>query len=186
MKGKCIITAMIAVIATVAAVTPAAQAGPLLSGYGGPGTGSQAILGSTLLNGPRGGGGASSGGGSGASAGGVSGFGSPGAQATGAAGRSHRAAGAGGAGGPSPAGQGGTSRAGEGNGGGPSAGRPAALYPSAQGEAQQSSPMLGLSAADLLYLLLALAALALTGLLSARLARGAQDGGSGQQPGMGG
>jgi hypothetical protein len=40
-----------------AALTPAlASAGSLLSGYGGPGQGSQAILGSTLLNGPRGGG----------------------------------------------------------------------------------------------------------------------------------
>ncbi|HEY2182156.1 MAG TPA: hypothetical protein VGH09_10835 [Solirubrobacteraceae bacterium] len=37
----------------------AAVAGPLLSGYGGPGQGSQAILGSTLLNGPSGGGGSS-------------------------------------------------------------------------------------------------------------------------------
>jgi hypothetical protein len=37
----------------------AAVAGPLLSGYGGPGQGSQAILGSTLLNGPSGGGGPS-------------------------------------------------------------------------------------------------------------------------------
>ena len=41
-----------------AAVAPAsAPASPLLSGYGGPGQGTQAILGSTLLNGPSGGGG---------------------------------------------------------------------------------------------------------------------------------
>ena len=35
---------------------PAASASPLLSGYGGPGQGNQAILGSTLLNGPGSGG----------------------------------------------------------------------------------------------------------------------------------
>jgi len=40
-----------------------AQANPLLSGYGGPGQGNQAILGSALLNGPAGGGGGASGGG---------------------------------------------------------------------------------------------------------------------------
>lgn len=34
-----------------------AAASPLLSGYGGPGAGSQVILGSALVNGPRGGGG---------------------------------------------------------------------------------------------------------------------------------
>lgn len=36
-----------------------AGANPLLSGYGGPGQGNQAILGSTFINGPSGGGGAS-------------------------------------------------------------------------------------------------------------------------------
>jgi hypothetical protein len=39
----------------------APAASPLLSGYGGPGQGTQAILGSTLLNGPSGGGGGSTG-----------------------------------------------------------------------------------------------------------------------------
>ena len=38
-----------------------AQANPMLSGYGGPGEGSQAILGSTLINPPAGGGGATGG-----------------------------------------------------------------------------------------------------------------------------
>ena len=49
----------IAALATAfAAVAPAsAPASPLLSGYGGPGQGTQAILGSTLLNGPSSGGG---------------------------------------------------------------------------------------------------------------------------------
>ena len=50
------------VVATVALALPAlARANPLLSGYGGPGQGSQALLGATLT-GPRGGGGAGSGG----------------------------------------------------------------------------------------------------------------------------
>ena len=41
-----------------AACAPAgAEANPLLSGYGGPGLGDQAIIGATLLNGPGGGGG---------------------------------------------------------------------------------------------------------------------------------
>jgi cobalamin biosynthesis Mg chelatase CobN len=53
---------------TATALAPAAsRAGSLLSGYGGPGEGNQAILGSALLNGPSGGGGGS--GGSGRTAG---------------------------------------------------------------------------------------------------------------------
>ena len=60
-------------IATSVLVVPAlcasARASPLLSGYGGPGQGSQAILGSTLINGPPSGGG-SRGGGRGAGGGG--------------------------------------------------------------------------------------------------------------------
>jgi hypothetical protein len=47
------------------ALPPATAAGPLLSGYGGPGAGAQTILGAALLNGPAGG----SGGGSGTSSG---------------------------------------------------------------------------------------------------------------------
>lgn len=52
----------------------ALASGPLLSGYGGPGTGAQAIIGATLLNGPGGGSSGrapgSPGGGSGSSSGG--------------------------------------------------------------------------------------------------------------------
>src|ERR1700736_6516079 len=47
-----------------AALPTTADAGPLLSGYGGPGQGNQAILGSTLLGGSAGGSGTSGGGGS--------------------------------------------------------------------------------------------------------------------------
>jgi hypothetical protein len=57
-----------ATVATVAALSGAApgvaSANSLLGGYGGPGQGNQAILGSALLNGPSGGNGGGSGGGS--------------------------------------------------------------------------------------------------------------------------
>jgi hypothetical protein len=53
---------------TAVALSPASSlASSLLSGYGGPGEGNQAILGSALLNGPSGGGGASGGGSTGSS-----------------------------------------------------------------------------------------------------------------------
>ncbi len=72
MRRNCIILGPLALLALLAAPAPAALAGgPLLSGYGGPGAGAQAIIGGTLLNGPRGG----SGGGSGGSAGGSASFG---------------------------------------------------------------------------------------------------------------
>ena len=41
--------ALVAALAVSAAAPLVAHAGPLLSGYGGPGQGNQAILGSTLL-----------------------------------------------------------------------------------------------------------------------------------------
>jgi hypothetical protein len=56
-----ILTALAVLVATALPATAAASS--LLSGYGGPGQGSQAILGSTLLNGPRSGGGSSGSGG---------------------------------------------------------------------------------------------------------------------------
>jgi hypothetical protein len=63
------ITILIGLVAGATAALPApALASPLLSGYGGPGQGNQAILGSALVNGPRGGGGGGgAGGGSGSS-----------------------------------------------------------------------------------------------------------------------
>jgi hypothetical protein len=60
------------VLALSAAAAPAsAQASPLLSGYGGPGQGNQAILGSALLNGPSSGGGNGSGSATGSARGGA-------------------------------------------------------------------------------------------------------------------
>ena len=51
------IASALALAGFLAALAPlAAYAGsPLLSGYGGPGAGEQAIVGSTLIGGPRGG-----------------------------------------------------------------------------------------------------------------------------------
>jgi hypothetical protein len=58
MTFLCKFTAAATLAAGLAFAPSLASANPLLSGYGGPGQGSQAILGSALLNGPRGGGGA--------------------------------------------------------------------------------------------------------------------------------
>jgi hypothetical protein len=55
MKSHRKITPLIGIVVTLSALVPAsAGASSLLSGYGGPGQGTQAILGSTLLNGPSG------------------------------------------------------------------------------------------------------------------------------------
>src|SRR5262249_48861065 len=63
----------IALLVTLTGAASAAGSSPLLSGYGGPGQGNQAILGSALLNGGRNGGGGSgpaTGGGTGRATGG--------------------------------------------------------------------------------------------------------------------
>ncbi len=71
MKRHRMIVSILVLVPVLAAVTQAsALANSLLSGYGGPGQGSQAILGSSLLNGPRNG---ASAGTSAASASGISG-----------------------------------------------------------------------------------------------------------------
>jgi hypothetical protein len=149
--------------------TPA-LASSLLSGYGGPGEGNQAILGSTLLNGPRGGGG----GGGGAGSVGASGLavssssGSTGIALprTGADGVSRHS------GSPTDAGHGKRAAGGIGR----SSVRAVSPYPvSEQDRAAQSvgadSGAFGLSGADLLYLLLAVCGLAVTAVLTARLTR---------------
>jgi hypothetical protein len=128
-----------------AALPTTADAGPLLSGYGGPGQGNQAILGSALLGGSAGGSGTSGGGGSG-SRGGSSRAAHSRAATHGAAGSSKRA----------------DALAGE---------RGASSYPAVEPTASRSGPALGLSGADLAYILLAAAALVLTGALTRRIAR---------------
>jgi hypothetical protein len=149
-----------ATLAVSAALPLTAHAGPLLSGYGGPGQGNQAILGSTLLNGP--------GGGSGGSGGGAQGSSSSGSASTLAA----PMANAGGTGGSS-----GTVRSSRsGHHGAPPSGAPqsglerefaTSSYPTVEPAA--SSSAFGISGADVALLLAALAALAFTGALTWRL-----------------
>jgi hypothetical protein len=158
-------------LSVVALIVPSASAvaNPLLSGYGGPGQGSQAILGSALVNGPGGGGGGGAAGASGSGSAspspgaGVVGGGATGVRGTGVS----SGAAVGGHSKPSgrPAGgvvgQAKTRRA------------PAAavgLYPASE-RAQDAQGVLGLSADELLYIILALGALALAGVFTRRLAR---------------
>jgi hypothetical protein len=169
MRGhRLTITAIVASLTMPAVVPAAALAGPLLSGYGGPGQGNQAILGSGLVGG-RGGDGS---GGHGASAGAASGAGREGSVDSAAV-----PAGAGGAnssgGTSSPKGRhpqaadstpaAVRSRPGE---------RPPGLTrTAATSAAAGGGGTLGLSGADALYILLALGAPALTGALTRVLAR---------------
>jgi hypothetical protein len=180
-RHRQIITAGLLMLA-IASVTPTvASAGPLLSGYGGPGQGNQAILGSALLGGPSAGGGSgghngSSGRGSGASgslggaAGGQSGAGAGAASAGSAA----SAGGVGAAGGAHAAS---ANRGKHGTGavrGASGAGRVSSAHPSsltASSGSVSGSQTLGLSGADLLYILLAFGVLVFAGLLTKRLAR---------------
>jgi hypothetical protein len=155
--------------AGLALVAPlAAHAGPLLSGYGGPGQGNQAILGSTLIGGSGGSGGSGGGGaetsvsaaGSTASSAGVSAA----HTATGAA-RANAS--------------GGSPRSGSrgGSGAGSASARSAAPLGGALSERSYHGPesaggssALGLSAPDVIYIVLAAVALAFTGVLTRRLA----------------
>jgi hypothetical protein len=149
-------------LALALAAPLAAQAGPLLSGYGGPGQGNQAILGSTLIGGPGGGSGGPGGGETATSAsGGAASAAQPVAGAT----------------------QTSASRASSGRGGHGVSGAGTATTRSARpvvGELSDRSypglesagggSALGLSAAEIVYIVLAAAALAFTGLLTRRLA----------------
>ncbi len=162
------ITAIVALLSMPMLVPAAALAGPLLSGYGGPGQGNQAILGSGLVGG-RGGDGS---GGHGSSAGpagraghegsvgsaaasvGAGGANSSSATAT-AKGRHSQAAG--------------STRAGVRS--RPGEPRPGLAPAAATSAAAGGGGALGLSGADALYILLALGALVVTGALTRVLAR---------------
>ncbi len=161
----------------ISAVLPAlASAGSLLSGYGGPGEGNQAILGSALINGRSGKGG--SGGGSGGAAGtGRSGsYGSLIASAREGqiASSSDGSGGSTGTSGPRSSKSGGKQR--QVQAGAEKASSSASQpykqtnRPSTRASGGSSQP-LGLSGADLLYILLALVVLALTGVLTRGLVR---------------
>jgi hypothetical protein len=160
-RSRTITTTVTLTLLAFALSAPAfAGANPLLSGYGGPGEGSQAILGSALLNGPSGGGGGSAGSVAAAAGGGLASAGAGG----GLAAVSREAA----------------SAAGQGRGIADAA-RPASDTGSKTYVAASSSPAsqaavagapaLGLSREDLLYILMALGALVVTGELTRRLAR---------------
>jgi hypothetical protein len=156
--------AVVVLALLIAALTvPAASASPLLSGYGGPGQGNQVILGSALLNGPSDRGGGSSGGGSG-------GGGSSDESLAVSASRSRAAQ-------PTsrPA-SGSTSKA-RAHTPQATAGRPAqdasnsaaAAYLALERD-RGSRPFLGFSVSDLLYVVIGLGVLALTAVLTRRLA----------------
>jgi hypothetical protein len=153
--------ALWALVLAVSALAPTASlAGPLLSGYGGPGVGNQAILGSALLNGPSSGGGA---GGEGSAGGATTPTGAGLEAGTQATQRARRGA---------PTGSGKQSKR--------SAGKASSARPRARlttSAAVSSRERAGgtqapvLSAATLLYVLLALGVLVLTGAFTRGLTR---------------
>jgi hypothetical protein len=168
-------------LAVFMTATTSAAASPLLGGYGGPGEGNQAILGSSLVGGA---------GGSGGSSGGSSGSNG----AAGSTGSSPSAAGGGGASAgvseassTGPSGRGSTSSEGGGHAAGRASGSrsgsaetsggAARTYPPpvSRDDVSQSAPTgsqaLGLSAADLGYALLVLGVLIAAGAVTRRLAR---------------
>lgn len=149
-------TAAVTALALSGLLAQSADAGSLLSGYGGPGQGNQAILGATLLNGPGGGEG-------GGGAAGTQGAVTP---STGLAIGENRSAspGARSEGNPRQRSGGGTTTAPRASGSGS-----ATLHTAP--EASVGSPALGISGADLLYILLGLGALAVTGVVTRQLTR---------------
>jgi hypothetical protein len=170
-------------VAALLALAPAfASANSLLSGYGGPGAGNQAILGSALIGGGGGATGGSSGSGgstgsTGASSGSVGAAGTGESDAVGGNGRGVEAGATGkdaeatGVGGQTGGGAA-DSRRGHGR----ASGGAARAYPvrpldDGSQSATEGSGALGFSAADLGYLLLALAVLGATGIVTRRLAR---------------
>ncbi len=165
----------------VLAPTTAFAGSPLLSGYGGPGAGEQAILGSTLIGGSRGGGASGSGGSGGASLSGSAGAstsGSSGTSSTGSgsvrgskvdtanAGSSSGARGNASKGGATS--QAPRSRRATGVVGGSVS---AYVYPTSQGSIPSASPLSGISSGGVLLLIGILATLALVAVLTQRLSR---------------
>jgi hypothetical protein len=183
MSRKSSITPALVLAGAVFAFVPtAAFAGsPLLSGYGGPGAGEQAILGSTLLNGSHGDGGSSGSSGSGG-AGGADEVGSgttsgsrvstrPGAGSPSRAKAPGSASGSSG-GSKSFKGVGSTSRssAAGGSTGGRASGASTSVYPRSAASAASSS-VIGMSSGDVLAFIAVIATLTLIGVFTVRLAR---------------
>jgi hypothetical protein len=162
--------------------SPLASAGPLLSGYGGPGGGEQAIIGSALLGGPHGGSGTGGSSGSGGSqgsrgaSGGASGGNSGGTGSNGS-GRGRESA-SGSTGGTAVS----SGRATVHDGSAShvrvntrpqsrSAGAAVYVYPRSLRLASADSSVLAISGGDLLALIATIAFLSLVGALTARLVR---------------
>ena len=157
-RHRLITTAVLTALALCVALPGEAGASStLLSGYGGPGEGNQAIIGATLIGGSGGQG--SSGGGS-ESGGASTGARSEGANApsSGSSSRSTRSGGRARA----------TGRAGQASGSSPRSYTPATAAASSRAA---GSSALGLSGTDGLYMILAFGALALTAVITGRLAR---------------
>jgi hypothetical protein len=155
-RKRLTITAAMVVLSLCVLPAGADASSTLLSGYGGPGEGNQAIIGSTLIGG---GGKGGSGGGTQASAGSGSieapasaASGSGGSQAKGGAAHARKGSGV-------PAGH-------------ASGGRASTYTPVAATARDGGGSTLGLTGGDLLYIVLALCALALTAVLTRYLNRG--------------
>jgi hypothetical protein len=166
MKRHRTITPLVGLCLALCLAAPvAAQANPILSGYGGPGQGNQAILGSALLNGPAGGGGGTGGGG-------LAGSGSSGengssttATSAGSAGGGHRGASKQ----SSAHGQSGTPASSPQRTAQPRLDPASAYLAAERGHAAGQSGALGLGGQDLLYIILALGALTLAAVFTRRL-----------------
>lgn len=145
------------------AVPTTAQASSLLSGYGGPGQGNQAILGATVIGGPAGGGSSGSSRGSSASSGGGLALSStPGSTpSTRTKAKSHAKA---------HTRAGASEQQAHASAGAPNAYRASSTLYTTE-TAAVSTPTLGISSADLVYILLAFAALAVTAVITSRLVR---------------
>ncbi len=153
--------------------------GPLLSGYGGPGAGAQAIVGATLLNGPKGGSGGGTGGGSGGGPGSSSSSSSSSASspsnassvATGGRGGQAPSGGSGGRGGSTaPGHDGGRGSAGGGVSPGTTGAHSGPSHPEASEVASESAGASWFTGGDLLALVLAAGVLALVAVATVRLA----------------
>jgi hypothetical protein len=159
---------ILALLALLSAASPtAAPASSLLSGYGDPGQGNQAILGSALLNGSG-----NAGGGSAGTSGSPTDVTAPLERGTGAPSGSGRPSGApSGSNAPARRTARGPSKEAAGAIGGAS-GLASGAYPASEAVgAAQTSGTLGLSGEDLLYVVLVLAALTFMGVLTKRLTR---------------
>lgn len=152
---RTIISTALLLLAISVVLPAAALANPLLSGYGGPGQGSQAILGSTLLNGPGSGGGAPPLSAAQTPAGLSAGVGAPaGGQLGSRTGSAQRGS------------------AGHAEEAQPTHGAAAAgtdIYPASERQIARASGTLGLTGWDVAYILLAFGLLVLTALITRRL-----------------